>query len=766
MKGNQMKTNGSWLMMVGLFMLMGCNSTKYIADNEYLYEKGEVTIHNDTIPEDRKEAFETHLEDFLRPQPTSKFKIALWNMGGGPDTTVGFIKRWIKRQGAPPVLLSEVNREYNENLLRNRMENLGYFHASVTSDTLLNGQKATVEYDATTGRVFRINEVEFDVDSTQQIGRDILYTQNQTLLRKNQNYNLDVIIRERERIDVELKNKGYYYFNADHLLLEVDSMIGDHKVDMFMTLKPETPATAKQPQRIGRVIVFPNHTQQSGEYSRRIPRNTELYDNQYYIVDRNNTYRNKVLANHIFFEPGELYNRNDHNMTINHFVNLNTFQFVKNDFVDSPDSSNTMDVYYYLTPMKRKSIRFEVIGKTATVYNGTEANVNWTLRNAFKGFETLTFSVFGGFETQTGGNVNLNSSYIRYGAEAAISWPRLLSPYKWAPSRRYIPRTFLRVGYEFLDRRTAYTLNSMTLNYGYSWQENVRKTHDLTAAEIIYVQPRNITDEYREQMEQFPTLAHIIEPQFSFGPNYSYTFQNTMEDSKHTYYAKSGINTSGNVLGLIQGASFQDENFKTLFGTRYAQFVKAETDLRHYMKLTHNSTLVSRIMLGVSHSYGNSRSLPYLKQFFSGGPNGMRAFRARAVGPGTVNIDDFGIEDFFADQTGDFKLELNAEYRAQISGMFHWAAFVDAGNVWLQREDPDKPGGALSKDFYKQLAVGGGLGLRVDLDFLVGRLDVAIPFRVPYKTTDGGWVFNEINFGNRDWRSQNLVFNLAIGYPF
>lgn len=747
-------------------LLAGCNTTKYIADDEKLYDEGVVIIQNDSLPKARKEAFEEGLEKLLRPEPTSDFKVALWNMGGGPDTTVGAIKRWIRNQGAPPVLLSEVNREYNENLLRNRMENLGFFHANVTSDTLINGKKATVQFDAFPGVRYRIKSVTFDVDSTQLVGRDIKETQPESLLSPGDGYNLDVIISERERIDVALKNKGYYYFNSDHLLLQADSTGGEHKVDMYMTLKPETPERAKHPQKIGRVIIFSDYQQTESGYRRSVPRNTELYQGKYYIVDPANKYRNKVLANHIFFEPGMTYNRNDHNMTIQHLVNLNNFQFVKNDFVDSKDSTNTMDTYYYLTPMKPRSLRVELIGKTAAVYNGTEVNVNWSKRNAFKGFETFTLSVFAGFETQTGGAVALNSSYIRYGAEASINWPRLLSPYKWAPSRRYIPRTFLRTGYEFLDRRTAYTLNSLSLNYGYAWKENEQKQHDLTAAEIIYVQPRNITDAYREQMEIFPTLAHIIEPQFSFGPNYVYTFQNNMLDRQHTFYFKGGLNTSGNVLGLIQGANFLEGNEKELFGTRYAQFVKSEADFRHYWKLTPKSIFVSRAMLGVSHSYGNSQSLPYLKQFFSGGPNGLRAFRARSVGPGLVNLQDLGLDDFFADQTGDFKLELNAEYRSQISGMFHWAAFVDAGNVWLQRPDPDRIGGELTRDFYKQLAVGGGLGLRVDIEFLVIRLDLATPFRVPYKTENGGWVFNDINFRSSEWRQQNLVFNLAIGYPF
>src|SRR5690606_31955806 len=269
------------------------------------------------------------------------------------------------------------------------------------------------------------------------------------------------------------------------------------------------------------------------------------------------------------------------------------------------------------------------------------------------------------------------------------------------------------------------------------------------------------------QMDTVPTLRHIVDPQFSFGPNYSYTFTNTMESARtHTFFVKTGLNTSGNVLGLIQGANYKDDNIKKLFGTAYAQFVKAEADFRHYMKLSSTSQLASRVMIGTSYSYGNSRSLPYLKQYFSGGPNGLRAFRARAVGPGTTIPENIGENNFFADQTGDFKLELNTEYRAQISGMFHWAAFIDAGNVWLQRRDENKPGGRLTKDFYKELAVGAGLGLRVDLDFLVVRTDLATPLRVPYRAPGDRWVFKYIDIRDGDWRRNNLVFNLAIGYPF
>lgn len=756
---------------MGLMLVASCNPTKYIAEGEKFYKEGDVVVHNDTIEVKRKEAFENLLESSLLPKPNSKllgvyFKVGLWNMGGGPDSTNNFIRKWLKKQGQAPVLLSDVNREYNENLLRNKMENLGFFNARVSSDTLIDGKMATVRYDAFPGHIYRINELKFDVDSNSRLGKSILEWKHETLLKPGSNYNLDVILNERDRIDDKLKDRGYYYFSPDHLLVEVDSTIGDHKVNMYVTVKPETPRQAKEPQHIGNVYVFADYVETSGSNKRRVPRSVEKFDDKFYIIDPKNKYRKKVLANHLFLEPEAMYNRWNHNMTINHLVNLNTFKFVKNEFVDSPDSTDHLDVYYYLTPMEKKSIRLELVGKTAAVYNGTEVTANWSLKNAFKGFENLTVSIFGGYETQTGGNVNLNSSYIRYGTEVGITWPRLLSPYKWTTGKQYIPKTFLKAGYEFLNRRTAYTLNSMTLNYGYAWKENQQKDHNLTLAEIIYVQPRGISDEYRAQMDTVPTLRHIVDPQFSFGPNYVYTFTNTMENKKHTFYAKAGLNTSGNILGLIQGANYKEGKIKEVFGTPYSQFIKAEADLRHYLKISPTSTLASRVMIGTSYSYGNSWSLPYLKQYFTGGPNGLRAFRARSVGPGSSLPENLGEDNFFADQTGDFKLELNTEYRAKIAGMLHWAAFIDAGNVWLQRTDENKPGGKLSKDFISELAVGGGLGLRLDLDFLILRTDFAIPFRVPYRPKDDRWVFKYIDIRDRDWRRDNLVFNLAIGYPF
>lgn len=766
------------LLAIGSLAMYACSTTKHIPEGERLYVEGDVQLQMDSnVNAERKALFEEHLEELLMPKPNKKlfgvrWKLMFWNAAGGYDTTnSNFFKRFLRKRGEEPVLLSDVNREYNENLLRNRMENLGFFNAEVNSDTTYNGKFGKIIYTGIPGKIYRIDTVIYEIDPNSNLGRDILKDKDKSLLKKGSNYNLDVILNERDRIDNELKNKGYYFFNPDNILVEVDSTIGNHKVNMYITIKPETTQEAKEPQKIGNIYIYPNYTLASQGYNRRP--NTDmldLFDDNYYFIDRQNTFRKKVIANHIFFKRGQLYNRGDHNRTINHLVNLNAFKFVKNSFEPSPDEPNTLDVYYHLTPLPKKSLRLELLAKTASVYNGSEANVTWSLRNAFRGAETVTLNVFGGYETQTGGNINLNSSYYRYGAELGITWPRLLSPYNWAPTRRFIPKTYLKFGYEFLNRRSAYVLNSSSLKYGYVWKENDQKQHDLTLAEIIYVQPRNISEAYKAQMDTVQTLKRIVDPQFSFGPNYTFTFTNTMDESlKHTFYFKGGTNLSGNVLGLLQGANY-DDNQKKLFGTVYSQFVKIEADGRHYMKLGRYSQLASRIMLGMSYSYGNSRSLPYLKQFYSGGPNGLRAFHARAVGPGSALPENLGKDNFFADQTGDYKLELNTEYRARLVdmgfGVLNWAAFIDAGNIWLQNTEEDKAGGKLNKDFLTELAVGAGAGLRFDLTFLILRTDFAIPLRLPYYPKGERWVIKNIDFGSSSWRRDNLIFNLAIGYPF
>jgi outer membrane protein assembly factor BamA len=234
-------------------------------------------------------------------------------------------------------------------------------------------------------------------------------------------------------------------------------------------------------------------------------------------------------------------------------------------------------------------------------------------------------------------------------------------------------------------------------------------------------------------------------------------------------YFNGNLDLSGNIVGLITGANYKRGDSVKIFDSYFSQYVKMETDFRYYFQLGKNTILANRAILGVGFPYGNSRQLPFIKQFFIGGNNSIRAFRSRSLGPGTFfqeSPDPTVKNTFVAEQSGDMKLELNTELRQKLFSIVHGAIFVDAGNIWLYNDDPGKPGAKFTKSFLKELAVGTGLGLRFDVTILVLRLDLAFPLRKPYLPEGERWVFDQINFGSSAWRKENLVFNLGIGYPF
>jgi outer membrane protein insertion porin family len=261
-------------------------------------------------------------------------------------------------------------------------------------------------------------------------------------------------------------------------------------------------------------------------------------------------------------------------------------------------------------------------------------------------------------------------------------------------------------------------------------------------------------------------LEKVIEKQLIFGPTYNYTYTNTMLTSrKNTYYFKGGVDVAGTIAGLATGANIKKGDTIKVFNVPFSQYAKMETEFRHYLKLTETSQLASRIIVGAGFPYGNSDELPFIKQFFIGGTNSIRAFRARSIGPGTFK-EIVPANTFLPDQSGDIKFEVNTELRAKLVSIINGAIFVDAGNIWLIKNDPLKPGSQFSGKFLNELAVGTGAGLRFDLSFLILRTDFAFPLRKPYLPEGQRWVLDQINFTSGPWRSENLIFNLAIGYPF
>ncbi|MEO6932524.1 MAG: BamA/TamA family outer membrane protein, partial [Chitinophagaceae bacterium] len=338
------------------------------------------------------------------------------------------------------------------------------------------------------------------------------------------------------------------------------------------------------------------------------------------------------------------------------------------------------------------------------------------------------------------------------------------------PRGGFVPKTNIMAGYEALNRQKLYTLNSFRTSFGYSWKESPQKEHQLNPISINYVRPWRVTKEYMDSIYRNPSLRRSIDTQFIVGSTYNYNYNQLIgAQPTNGIYFNGNVDLSGNILGLATGADIKNQDSVKIFGTTFSQYVKLEGDFRFYRKVGEKSIWANRINAGFGYPYGNSRSLPFIKQFFIGGNNSIRAYRSRLLGPGTTApplSSEINKGKFYPEQSGDIKLEMNSEIRQKLFSIVYGALFVDAGNIWLYNEDINRPGGKFTSNFIKEIAVGTGAGLRFDVSILVLRLDLAFPVRKPYLPEGDRWVFQQINFADKQWRKDNLVFNLAIGYPF
>jgi outer membrane protein insertion porin family len=769
-KHSNMKTNySSYFIALSLFFIFGCSNTKYLPEGELLYTGGSVTIQDSVIKKSEKKELEKELEGLLRPKPNNGFlglrpKLWFYNIAGEPKKQKGF-RYWLRTKvGEPPVLFSKVDLDYNASVLRNFTENRGYFKTRVSADSTAKNKRATAEYTVTPKKQYTIKSVTFPDDSL-AMSRIIGRSSRRSLLKVGKPYDLDVIKAERERIDARLKERGYYYFNPDYILAQVDSSKGDHEVKIKLVIKADAPPKALTAYKINKIIVYPNFSISKDSLNYK-PEDVVQYKD-FTIIDTADTFKPKVFDRAIYFKKGDLYNRKDHNLTLNRFVNLGTFSFVKNEFRLSDSLPKTLDSYYYLTLLPKKFIRVEVLGKTNSAsYTGTELNVNWNNRNLFRGAELLTVSVFAGADFQLSGANNGKNIY-KVGTETSLTWPRFIVPFfPVEGSSEYVPRTKATLRYEYQNRTQLYALNSFKTSFGYMWKENVRKEHQLNVIDVTYVSPNHVTAEYLADAAQDESLKKVIEKQLIFGPTYTYTYTNTMQKrKKNTFYFSGEADLAGNITGLVTGANVKEGNQKSIFDVPFSQYAKFRGDFRHYLKLGKESQLASRIIVGAGIPYGNSNVLPTSKQFVVGGTNSIRAFRARSIGPGSY-LNTTTDNDYLPDQSGDLKLEFSTEYRAKLFSIVKGAAFIDAGNIWLMNADPDKAGAEISKDFMKEIAVGAGVGLRFDVSFFILRTDLAFPLRKPYLPDGERWVIKDIDFGSGPWRKENLILNIAIGYPF
>jgi len=760
------------LLMAGL-CISACSTTRTVPEGDRLYT-GTTVKWDGKKPKDYA-TLQEGLEGSVRPKPNRKFlgmpiRLWLYNLGNKPKGKgLNYLLR--EKWGEPPVLLSSAKRDYTSNVLEQYLVDHGYFQADVASSVKYKGKKkASGVYTATPNLRYTIKNVAYETDSS-RLGRTIAASTDHSSLVPGQPYSLDSIKAERERLHNRLKEQGYYYFTADHLLVEVDSTQHDGTVNMFVTVKKDVSPLAKRPYTMRRITLFPNYSLDQDSLARSGRGEVMVYRN-FRIVDPEDKFKAKIFRRAVFLRPDSLYRLSSHDITLQRLIGLGTFKFVKGQFrsVRERDSTRSrpladtgrLDASFYLTPYPQYSLQAELRGTSkSNNFVGSEIKVTERNRNWRRAANVLEISASGGMEWQTGGQQVSANSYSLKG-EVALTVPRFISPLRRLLNIRtpYVPRTRISASYELYSRQNLYNLNAYTFQWQYIWRQTRFLEHNWAPIAITYVLPTNTTTAYDSILKVDPVQRRAIEKQFILGANYNVTYNNQEPNRIHSFYLNGNIDISGNVAGLVVPKS---DSGRTILGNPFAQYIRLGGDVRHYWQLSKGNTWVNRFFAGYGIPYGNSSTLPFVKQYFTGGSSSLRGFRARTLGPGSFRDTT---SRYLANEAGDIKLEFNSELRMHLVSVLNAAVFVDAGNIWLQKKNPNREGGQFTSHFLKDIAVDAGVGLRVDASIVVVRLDLAFPLRKPWLPENERWVINDIRFGDPDWRKENLILNIAIGYPF
>lgn len=757
------------LPVIILIGLSGCSVSHQLPAGEKLYNGATVQVKVDSASSVSAKKLRKELSPLILPKKNRMifgfpYKVWFWYAIGEPKKEKG-LKYWLRNKlGEPPVLSSRIQPAQTAENLTAYLENNGYFGSRIYGDTLVKGYKFKASYEVHTSDPYRLGRIEWRLDSS-LIGKEIsrLITRR-SLLRKNDRFQVDVIKAERDRIDLRLKTKGYYFFNPDYLVAYTDTSNGNRTANLYMTVKNSTPARALLPQKINSVVVFPNYTLISPPPDTSM-RGMLMHD-LIYIRDTVHQFKPALFARAITFRPGDTYSLRQQNNTQNRLINLGVFKFVKNRYeaAGGTDTSGLLNVFYYLTPYKNKTIQTEIGAFTKTnSFTGGQLNITWRHRNIFRAAESFQTKAYGAIEASLNDSLRKNNNY-RLGAEMSLTFPRYVVPFlKLSEKNPFPPRTRLTLGYEWLRRQALYTRNYFRFQYEIYWKESISKEHTIAPIQVTVNNTRNFSDEYLQQLGVLPSLYYANLPEIILGSFYSYVLNNSFSRGRNIYYFNGNVETAGNLAGLFSGN--KQVYTGKLFSAYYAQYIKADLDARYTRRLSGDVHWANRLIIGAGFPYNNSDFLPFSKQYIIGGANSLRGFRPRGIGPGSTRTS--ALQQLLYPQIGgDYKLEMNSELRFTIAGKLKSAIFLDAGNIWTKGTLLYPSSAQLSKNFWKELGVDGGVGLRYDISLFVLRVDIAFPFSKPWLPEGQRWVLPQFKPGDPDWRSDNLVFNLAIGYPF
>ncbi len=697
------------------------------------------------------------------------------------------IRESIRDIGEPAVVFDSVSTEQTRSQLSRYLFSKGYFNNYVT-DTIVFEKRAkqvTVKYKLHPKMPYKINAITYKMDD-EKLGDLILKDTVNSVLKRGVNYDIEKFQNERQRITDFALNNGYYYFENAYLSFDIDSNATKHTVDVQLHLKKFSKAYSTTNDS----LIFAYHTKYKiqnvyiitepvvGKVTEAVFKDTLNVKNKSikYLLNKPLPYRQILIANYIDIHSGQPFRKDTAEITYRQLLGLGIFKNVSIQFFKNTDFSNRLDCYIICNPLVKQSVAAETEGTNTSGNLGIDGSLVYQNKNFFKGGELIELKLQGAIAAQkqfssdknNGSTINdIPNTFntIQFGPELTFAVPRAFFPFSLLPfTKEQSPRTFVKSSLNY-QARPEFSRVITSISYGFNFTSNKgRLRHDIIPFETYLVRAK-LTPTFQDNLSGLGDafLTNSFQDHITTLSRYGITYsskENSNKSRKAVSYLKINLQSSGSILRKYfetSGAKPDSLNRYLIFKIPFAQFLRADIDYRIYIPIHQRSRVVYRVAGGIGKPLTNLNVLPYEQSFFSGGPNSIRAWRARTLGPGGYDPTNSNTR---YDKIGDILLEGNLEYRFHIIKSFNGALFVDAGNIWRLNKDPIKPNGEfIPLQFYKEIAIGSGMGIRWDLDFFVLRFDLATPIRDPKYAENDRW-----RYYKKPWK--NIVINFGIGYPF
>ncbi|PQJ08715.1 hypothetical protein CJD36_022750 [Flavipsychrobacter stenotrophus] len=790
-------------LLLAVWMVAGCSSTKHIPDRQHLLRSNRVKLKSDVVIYNKGE-IKDNLAHLVMQKPNTYVGFSLGIM---PVRLWLYNFRYNKLKNLPETSLPKtverpalVDTSFIPKSIQNMrayLFNQGFFYAKITDTITYKHKKAYVTYNVNTGNNYLINKIHLDIDDSsikQLVSENMLASG----LKKNKAFTYVLLDDERSRLSTLIRNNGYYQFSQDNIRFEIDTMDKEFfrdvenplenainfisstrtnkkpTIDIYAIIR-SVEDSSNVPFTSGAVTVYPDY---GGAEDRQSLRMRQYTVDSILFKYHENYVHAKVLADRIFLAPGKKYSLSDYDKTIVSLNELGIFQYIRVQTYENPKDS-TLSYNIYLNKTKKHDININSDVTSGSTYQfGMSGGLSFRDKNFAKGANLLLVSLNGGIEYNYSDKVgkeffdhfSLLTRY--YGINASIDFPKFVAPISSSLfSNSSLPHTIITGGANVIERVQYFTLVNSSAYFKYNWRQSRATTWELAPAFVNIIRLPVKSDLFQERLNSNAYLRDSYKEVFIEGENITYTYNNSERKLGKNYFRlKIGLEEAGGVLGAVNSLGYA---LNDLFTIKYAQYGKLDFDAQRFITLPH-SIVAFRLYGGVGVPYGQSDVLPYVKQFYVGGPYSLRGWRIRTLGPGSSFDSSLLTQTNTLDRTGDIKLELNSEYRFPILPLFagtvkmNGALFADAGNIWLAKKDSAYANGEFQLSrLGHDIAMDVGAGTRFEIaSFITLRLDVAMPIKKPYVSSNGGWVLNQIDFGNSTWRANNVVVNISIGYPF